>query len=58
MSKQFYRGYEVVANDNGKAKAAPHDAVYRGAHYDPSAPKAANENARKSKVVYRGVKAA
>jgi len=57
MTNAMYRGYKVVANDNAAPKTEAHDAVYRGQHYDPSAPKAANQNA-KPKVTYRGATAA
>ncbi|MEZ5936924.1 MAG: hypothetical protein R3C52_01740 [Hyphomonadaceae bacterium] len=57
MTKVIYRGHEVVANDNASVKSQAHDAVYRGVHYDPSAAKPA-ANAPKSRVTYRGAKAA
>jgi hypothetical protein len=59
MTKAIYRGHAVVANDNsGKPAIVTHDAVYRGARHDPSMPpKAANQN-RKTRITYRGAKAA
>lgn len=58
MSKSMYRGHEVVANDNAKAKVVTRDAVYRGAKYDPTEKASGKAATRKTRVTYRGAKAA
>lgn len=58
MSKQFYRGYEVVSNDNMAAKVVTREAVYRGAKYDPSAEQPGKPVSTVGRMFYRGARAA
>lgn len=58
VSTKFYRGYEVVANDDAAAKVVTRETVYRGAKFDRTAPTPRPAVATRSRKVYRGVEAA